>query len=132
MKNRKIRNFNRTTSHRKAIFNGMLQSFLENGHVNTTLPKAKELKRLAQIELAKLDGRSDDKVILVRIGNRKGDNAPMARVVSESYLQTKFPNAQQNSSQSAQKKAAAKKKEKVESKAESKTQAKSKSSKTKE
>ena len=37
----------RTSSHRDAMFANMLKSFIENKRIETTVPKAKELRRLA-------------------------------------------------------------------------------------
>ena len=39
---------NRTSSHRKAMFNNMVVSLLKHKHIKTTLPKAKELRRYAE------------------------------------------------------------------------------------
>ncbi len=39
------RKFNRTSSHRKAMFSNMCSSLIEHELIKTTLPKAKELRR---------------------------------------------------------------------------------------
>jgi large subunit ribosomal protein L17 len=46
---------NRTSSHRRCMFANMLKSLIENGRIETTLPKAKVLRRHADrmITLAK-------------------------------------------------------------------------------
>ncbi len=41
------RKLNRTSSHRKAMFANMAGSLLEHEQITTTLPKAKELRRIA-------------------------------------------------------------------------------------
>jgi len=41
------RTLNRTSSHRKAMFANMLNSLIEHEQIKTTLPKAKELRRIA-------------------------------------------------------------------------------------
>ena len=41
------RKLNRTSSHRKAMFSNMVSSLLEHEQITTTLPKAKELRRIA-------------------------------------------------------------------------------------
>jgi large subunit ribosomal protein L17 len=41
------RKLNRTSSHRKAMFSNMLVSLLDHEQITTTLPKAKELRRIA-------------------------------------------------------------------------------------
>jgi large subunit ribosomal protein L17 len=58
MRHRKIgRHFNRTSAHRKAMFQNMANSLFEHEVIKTTLPKAKELRRFAEplITLAKND-----------------------------------------------------------------------------
>lgn len=49
------RRFNRTSSHRKAMFRNLSSSLLDHGTIKTTLPKAKELRRFIEpmITLAK-------------------------------------------------------------------------------
>ena len=49
------RKLNRTASHRKAMFANMAASLIEHEQIKTTLPKAKELRRIADklITLAK-------------------------------------------------------------------------------
>ena len=51
------RKLNRTSSHRKAMLSNMAVSLFRHETINTTLPKAKELRRVAEplITLAKLD-----------------------------------------------------------------------------
>lgn len=51
------RQLNRNSSHRKAMFRNMTASLLEHEVIKTTLPKAKELRRVAEplITLAKTD-----------------------------------------------------------------------------
>ena len=44
MANKKL---NRTSEHRKALFQNMLNSLIKYEQIKTTLPKAKELKRRA-------------------------------------------------------------------------------------
>ncbi|MCL5043204.1 MAG: 50S ribosomal protein L17 [Pseudomonadaceae bacterium] len=58
MRHRKSgRHLSRTSSHRKAMFQNMAVSLFENELIKTTLPKAKELRRVAEplITLAKDD-----------------------------------------------------------------------------
>ena len=38
---------NRTSAHRKAMFRNLVTSLIECGRIETTLPKAKELRRIA-------------------------------------------------------------------------------------
>ena len=58
MRHRKSgRHLSRTSAHRKAMFQNMAVSLFENELIKTTLPKAKELRRVAEplITLAKED-----------------------------------------------------------------------------
>jgi len=58
MRHRKSgRHLNRNSSHRKAMFNNMANALFEHEIIKTTLPKAKELRRVAEplITLAKED-----------------------------------------------------------------------------
>ena len=59
MRHRKSgRKLGRTSSHRKAMFRNMAASLIRHETIKTTLPKAKELRRVAEplITLAKEDG----------------------------------------------------------------------------
>lgn len=61
MRHRKSgRHLSRTSSHRKAMFQNMAVSLFEHELIKTTLPKAKELRRVAEplITLAKTDRKS--------------------------------------------------------------------------
>ncbi|VAW52045.1 LSU ribosomal protein L17p [hydrothermal vent metagenome] len=51
------RKLNRNSSHRKAMFSNMANSLFDHEIIKTTLPKAKELRRVAEpiITLAKTD-----------------------------------------------------------------------------
>ena len=51
------RKLNRNSSHRKAMFRNMANSLFEHEIIKTTVPKAKELRRVAEplITLAKSD-----------------------------------------------------------------------------
>jgi large subunit ribosomal protein L17 len=58
MRHRKSgRQLNRNSSHRKAMFSNMTNSLFDHEIIKTTLPKAKELRRVAEplITLAKTD-----------------------------------------------------------------------------
>ena len=52
------RKFSRTGSHRQAMFSNMAASLINHELIRTTLPKAKELRRVAEplITLGKVDG----------------------------------------------------------------------------
>jgi len=113
MRHRKAgRQLGRNSSHRRAMYRNMASSLLLHETIRTTLPKAKELRRVVEplITLAKEDGvaqrrrafdRLRDKEVvgklfnelgpryqtrpggylrILKMGNRPGDNAPMALV----------------------------------------------------
>ena len=59
---------NRTSSHRKAMFKNMAASLFEHEVIKTTLPKAKELRRVAEplITLAKEDSVANRRLAFAR------------------------------------------------------------------
>ncbi|MFV9614426.1 MAG: 50S ribosomal protein L17 [Gammaproteobacteria bacterium] len=59
--NKSGRKLNRNSSHRKAMFSNMANSLFDHEIIKTTLPKAKELRRVAEplITLAKSDSVSN-------------------------------------------------------------------------
>lgn len=69
MRHRKSgRHFNRTSSHRQAMFQNMAVSLFENEIIKTTLPKAKELRRVAEplITLSKEDSVANRRLAFAR------------------------------------------------------------------
>lgn len=113
MRHRKAgRQLGRKSPHRTAMYRNMASSLVLHETIRTTLPKAKELRKVVEplITLAKEDGvaqrrrafdRLRDKAVvgklfselgpryrarpggylrILKIGNRAGDNAPMALV----------------------------------------------------
>lgn len=73
MRHRKSgRQLNRNSSHRKAMFSNMATSLIEHGIIKTTLPKAKELRRVAEplITLAKEDSVSKRRLAFSRLGDK--------------------------------------------------------------
>lgn len=107
-----LRKLGRTTSHRLAMLRNMTVSLLRHEEIRTTLPKAKELRRVAEpmITLGKkpslanrrlaFDRLRDREIVsklfddlgprfakrnggyvrILKMGFRKGDNAPLALV----------------------------------------------------
>ena len=65
------RKLNRTSSHRKAMFSNMTSSLIEHEVIKTTLPKAKELRRVAEplITLAKSDSVANRRLAFARLRN---------------------------------------------------------------
>ena len=69
MRHRKSgRQLNRNSSHRKAMFKNMAVSLFEHELLKTTLPKAKELRRVAEplITLAKQDSVANRRLAFAR------------------------------------------------------------------
>jgi large subunit ribosomal protein L17 len=69
MRHRKSgRHLNRTSSHREAMFRNMASSLIEHEVIKTTLPKAKELRRVAEplITLAKKDSVANRRLAFSR------------------------------------------------------------------
>lgn len=69
MRHRKSgRKFNRTSAHRAAMFRNMAVSLFEHEAIKTTLPKAKELRRVAEplITLAKNDSVANRRLAFAR------------------------------------------------------------------
>jgi large subunit ribosomal protein L17 len=66
------RQLNRNSSHRKAMFKNMSTSLFEHELIKTTLPKAKELRRVAEplITLAKKDSVANRRLAFARLGNK--------------------------------------------------------------
>ncbi len=62
----KVKKLGRTKSHREAMLNNLVTSLFEHGQVKTTLPKAKEARRLAErlITKAKKDDLSARRYVL--------------------------------------------------------------------
>ena len=104
MRHRKSgRRLGRNSSHRQAMFRNMAASMLKHETIKTTLPKAKELRRVVEplITLAKEDSVANKEVVgklfsdigprfkerpggylrILKTGPRPGDAAPMAIVM---------------------------------------------------
>ena len=66
------RKLNRNSSHRKAMFRNMAASLIEHEIIKTTLPKAKELRRVAEplITMAKIDSVAKRRIAFSRIRDR--------------------------------------------------------------
>jgi len=67
------RQLNRNSSHRKAMFRNMTASLLEHEVIKTTLPKAKELRRVAEplITLAKTDSVANRRLAFDRLRSKE-------------------------------------------------------------
>jgi large subunit ribosomal protein L17 len=67
------RKLNRTSSHREAMFKNMASSLFKHELIRTTLPKAKELRRVAEplITLAKTDGVANRRLAFSRLRDKE-------------------------------------------------------------
>jgi large subunit ribosomal protein L17 len=63
----------RKSSHRKAMYSNMASSLIEHETIRTTLPKAKELRRVVEplITLAKIDGVANRRLAFDRLRNKQ-------------------------------------------------------------
>ena len=75
------RQLNRNSSHRKAMFKNMAASLIEHELIKTTLPKAKELRRVAEplITMAKEDSVAKRRLAFARLR----DDAAVGKLFSE-------------------------------------------------
>jgi len=66
------RKLNRNSSHRRAMFRNMAASLIEHEIIKTTLPKAKELRRIAEplITMAKIDNVAKRRLAFSRLRDR--------------------------------------------------------------
>ncbi|MFN2360275.1 MAG: 50S ribosomal protein L17 [Marinobacter sp.] len=82
MRHRKSgRKFSRTSAHRKSMFRNMTASLVDHELIKTTLPKAKELRRVAEplITLAKNDSVANRRLAFSRLR----DDAAVAKLFNE-------------------------------------------------
>ncbi|MCP5436292.1 MAG: 50S ribosomal protein L17 [Chromatiaceae bacterium] len=95
MRHRKAgRQLNRNSSHRKAMFRNMAASLIEHELIKTTLPKAKELRRVAEplITMAKEDSVSKRRLAFARlrsdsaVGKLFGELGPRYKERAGGYL----------------------------------------------
>jgi len=73
MRHRKSgRQLNRNSSHRKAMFSNMANSLFDHEIIKTTLPKAKELRRVAEplITMAKNDSVANRRLAFSRLRDK--------------------------------------------------------------
>ena len=75
------RQLNRNSSHRKAMFKNMAASLFDLEVIKTTLPKAKELRRVAEplITLAKQDNVANRRIAF----NRIRDDAAVGKLFTD-------------------------------------------------
>ena len=76
-----LRKLNRTSAHRKAMFQNMMNSLIAHEAIKTTVPKAKELRSIIEpmITLAKVDSVANRRQAFARLR----DNASVAKLFNE-------------------------------------------------
>ena len=82
MRHRKSgRKLNRNSPHREAMFRNMAASLVEHESIRTTLPKAKELRRVVEplVTRAKTDGVANRRIAFARLR----DKAAVGKLFSE-------------------------------------------------
>lgn len=67
------RKFSRTSAHRDAMFSNMAASLFKHELIRTTLPKAKELRRVAEpmITMSKRDGVANRRLAFSRLRDKE-------------------------------------------------------------
>ena len=67
-----LRKLNRTSAHRQAMLRNMMNSLIEHEAIKTTVPKAKELRRVVEpmITLAKVDSVANRRLAFNRLRDR--------------------------------------------------------------
>ena len=67
-----LRKLNRTSAHRQAMLRNMMNSLLTHEAIKTTVPKAKELRRVVErmITLAKVDSVANRRLAFDRLRDR--------------------------------------------------------------
>ena len=67
------RKFSRTSAHREAMFRNMAASLIKHELIRTTLPKAKELRRVAEplITIGKVDGVANRRLAMSRLRDKE-------------------------------------------------------------
>jgi large subunit ribosomal protein L17 len=67
------RKFSRTSAHRDAMFVNMAASLIKHELIRTTLPKAKELRRVAEplITIGKVDGVAQRRLAMSRLQDKE-------------------------------------------------------------
>lgn len=75
------RKLNRTSAHRKAMFQNMMNSLIAHEAIKTTVPKAKELRSIIEpmITLAKVDSVANRRLAFARLR----DDASVAKLFNE-------------------------------------------------
>ncbi len=76
-----LRKLNRTSAHRQAMLRNMMNSLIEHEAIKTTVPKAKELRRVVEpmITLSKTDSVANRRLAFARLR----DDASVAKLFND-------------------------------------------------
>ena len=76
------RKLNRNSSHRSAMFRNMAASLLEHESITTTVPKAKELRRVVEplVTLGKEDSVSKRRLAFARLRSKSAVGKPFSDI----------------------------------------------------
>ena len=76
-----LRKLNRTSAHRKAMLQNMMNSLIEHEAIKTTVPKAKELRKVIEpmITLSKVDSVANRRLAFARLR----DDASVAKLFTD-------------------------------------------------
>ena len=76
------RKLNRTSSHRKALLKNLAISLIERGQIETTLPKAKELRRFVEklVTKAKVNDSTAHRLVFAALSNKEATKKLMNEV----------------------------------------------------
>ena len=82
------RKLNKTSEHRKALFQNMLNSLIKYEQITTTLPKAKELKPIVDkaITLGKKNNLQAKKNLFSKLQNKNSVDK-LTKILSERYME---------------------------------------------
>lgn len=81
------RKFNRTSEHRKAMFINLANALIKHEQIKTTLPKAKDLRRVVErlITIAKKGDLHSRRLLLSRMGNDQGMVSKLIETIGPRY-----------------------------------------------
>jgi len=81
------RKLNKTSEHRKALFQNMLNSLIKYEQITTTLPKAKELKPIVDkaITLGKKNNLQSKKNLFSKLQNKNSVDK-LTKILSQRYM----------------------------------------------
>ena len=89
MRHRNIgRKLGRNSSQRKALFRGLAISLITHETIKTTVPKAKELRRVIEplVTIARVDSVAHRRIVAARLGNNEAATAKLFNDVAPRFI----------------------------------------------